>query len=83
MEQIRTGNKEDLASENMVLDDLQSNEILLGLTAGLDVSVYADPRYSSQQMEQIRLGLEAGIDVSAMLDSNLSWEEMKRIRMKV
>ena len=70
-------------SLHTVLDDLQSNEILLGLAAGLDVSAYADPCYSSLQMEQIRLGLEAGCDVSALLDNNLSWEEMKCIRMGV
>lgn len=36
----------------------QMEEIRLGLEKNLDVSVYAKPEYTHDQMEIIRLGLE-------------------------
>ena len=49
------------------LNELQSQEILLGLQSGVDVSVYADARYTCRQMEQIRIMLERGLDPSELL----------------
>ena len=34
---------------------------------GVDVSVYADARYTCRQMEQIRIMLERGLDPSELL----------------
>ena len=42
----------------------QQNEILEGLENNLDVSIYANPRFSSFQMYTIRTGLEENLDVS-------------------
>ena len=49
------------------MNELQSQEILLGLESGVDVSLYADPRYTFRQMEQIRIRLEKGVDPSELL----------------
>ena len=39
-------------------------QIMLGLEANLDVSVYAKTYFDEEQMEEIRLGLFSNIDVS-------------------
>lgn len=44
--------------ETNLFDDLQMFEIRWGLKRGLDVSVYADPKFHRCQMEEIREGLE-------------------------
>ena len=51
-EQIENDGK---VQEEPQLNELQSQEILLGLQSGVDVSVYADARYTCRQMEQIRI----------------------------
>ena len=33
----------------------------MGLTSGVDVSLYADPRYTFKEMEKIRLALEGEV----------------------
>lgn len=38
----------------------QAKEILNGINSDLDVSTYARPEFSSNQMKQIRLGMESG-----------------------
>ena len=62
---LKAGNKNTDESEQ--LNELQSQEILLGLESGVDVSLYADPRYTFRQMEQIRIRLEKGVDPSELL----------------
>lgn len=42
---------------------MQLEEIWQGLEKGLDVSIYADSKYDSDQMGTIRFGLEKGLDV--------------------
>ena len=39
-------------------------QIRFGLKDGLDVSVYADPKFRCDKMYKIRLGLKDGVDVS-------------------
>lgn len=38
-------------------DEEQMKEIKLGLEFGLDVSIYADPKFNHHQMDKIRLWL--------------------------
>ena len=53
--------------EKPALNELQSQEILMGLTSGVDVSLYADPRYTFKEMEKIRLALERGSNLDGLL----------------
>ena len=54
--------------EEPQLNELQSlGDISSGLQSGVDVSVYADARYTCRQMEQIRIMLERGLDPSELL----------------
>ena len=59
----------------------QQLEILQGLKDNLDISIYATPKYDSQQMEQIRLGLEDNLDVSIYAKSEFDEEQMRNIRL--
>ena len=43
---------------NFDYNEYQMNQILNGLETGLDVSVYADPKYSADEMESMREALE-------------------------
>jgi hypothetical protein len=56
-------------------------QIRKGLKDGLDVSIYADPKFNSSQMEEIRWGLEDGIDVSQYADPKYTDSQMDKIRM--
>jgi len=67
---------------NQFLEDEQ-DEILLGLKANLDVSVYAITDFYASQMEQIRLGLEDNLDISKYANPEIDYEEMKKIRLKL
>ncbi len=57
-----------------------------GLACGLNrqqISLYADPAFSSKQMEEIRLGFLDGLSdaqIRVFADPRVSVEEMKRIR---
>ncbi|MFI3326831.1 MAG: hypothetical protein R3Y35_11765 [Clostridia bacterium] len=55
----------------------QMEQINKGLAEGLDVSIYADPKYNSDQMSAIHDGLEYGLDVSVYANPDLSAEEMQ------
>lgn len=44
----------------------------MGLTSGVDVSLYADPRYTFKEMEKIRLALEG-----SNLDGLLKYMDVK------
>ena len=57
----------------------QMYEIQCGLEAGVDVSIYADPKYDFSQMCEIRKGLEAGVDVSIYADPKYSFDQMSEI----
>ena len=63
-----------------VFDVGQMYEIREGLEKGIDVSVYADPKYGVAQMGEIRKGLESGVDVSVYADPEYNWWQMNQIR---
>ena len=81
MEQIRR--ELEGSDDKTSLDELQSKEVLLGLSNGVDVSLYADPKYDFKQMEQIRLALEEGIDTQTLLNPDISSKEMRNMRLKL
>ena len=61
----------------------QLNEIRYGLGGGIeppvDVNVYADPKYSADQMFQIRLGLNK-VNVNVYADQKYDDHQMAAIR---
>lgn len=52
-------------------DYKQIKQIEIGLEKDLDVSIYANPEFSSEQMEMIRTGLEDGVDASKYANPEL------------
>lgn len=69
-------NKEqELIYNNLIskynFNELQNEQILLGVELGFDVSIYAKPEYNSQQMAEIRNSLENNIDVTLYLNPNI------------
>lgn len=58
----------------------QRQEIEKGIVEGLDVSVYADPRYLAIQMLQIRTGLEEQLPVERYASPDYDWFQMDEIR---
>ena len=50
------------------------------LKYGLDITIYANPEFTWEQMKQIRFGLEDNLDVSPYLNPGIDYEEMERIR---
>ena len=64
---------------NQFLEDEQ-DEILLGLKANLDVSVYATTEFTVGQMEEIRLGLEDNLDISKYATPEFNKYQMNEIR---
>ena len=58
-------------------------EIYKGARKGVDVSVYATPKFEWRQMREIREGLEAGIDASRYADPNLQWKQMSDIKRRL
>lgn len=57
-------------------DEYQKEQIEEGLRKGLDVSVYADPKFDSDQMYILMQGLEQGIDVIPYANPEFSFEQM-------
>ncbi len=58
----------------------QINEINLGVSAGIDTSIYADKKYLAIQMRQIRLGLMEKLPVEHYADPAYDWFQMEEIR---
>lgn len=58
----------------------QQEEIRLGQENGLDVGVYANPKFTADQMNEIRKGLENGVDVSFYANPDLNALQMNEIR---
>ena len=52
-------------------DFYQIKQIEIGLEKDLDVSLYTNPKFSSEQMEMIRIGLEDGVDASKYANPEL------------
>ncbi len=57
----------------------QIREILLGVSSGVDVDVYASHEYDGLQMQQIRIGLENHFPVSLYIDPKYDWTQMQAI----
>lgn len=59
----------------------QKKQIEEGFKSGLDVKIYADPKYDCLQMSEIRWGLEQGVDVSIYADPEFTAAQMGVIRL--
>ena len=78
-------NKEKGAEKKMEIlnskfNDLQLEQIRLGLEKDLDISHYADPKFDWEQMWEIRQGLEKGLDISQYADPKFDHLQMSQIR---
>ena len=71
---------EERGNDMAELDEWQMEEIRLGLKNGLDVSIYADPKFDVWQMREIRQGLQDGLDVSIYADPKFDDGQMAYIR---
>ena len=54
-------------------------QIKWGLENNLDVSVYANPDFSVEQMREIAIGLIEDLDVSKYAKPEIKVEEMRKI----
>lgn len=61
-------------------DGFQLVEIRKGVWHGLDVSLYADPKFEVDQMREIRLGLVDGLDASIYANPEFDVDQMAEIR---
>ena len=61
----------------------QQYQILEGLEANLDISVYAKIEFDDDQMEEIRLGMKDNLDVLIYAKTEYNWKEMQEIREKL
>ena len=61
--------------------ELQQQEILKGLKANLDISIYAKEEFDWKQMWQIRLGLKNNLDVSIYAKLEYNGDKMEQIRL--
>ena len=61
--------------------ELQQQEILKGLKANLDISIYAKEEFDWKQMCQIRLGLKNNLDVSIYAKLEYNGDKMEQIRL--
>ena len=74
---------EDMEYYYKDFNDRQINEILRGQFFGVDTSIYADTKYSWEQMEEIREGLENGLSVEQVniyADEKYNEYQMRQIR---
>ena len=61
-------------------NNYQREQILKGLKANLDISVYAKPVFTGNQMLSIRLGLINNLDVSIYANPEFDPSQMEQIR---
>jgi len=61
------------------MDAAQKQEILKGIDAGVDVSVYANPDLTSRQMEHVRMGLEYGVNMMPYIGGEFDDEQIIQI----
>ncbi len=66
-----------------IFDFYQIAQICKGLQRGVDVSVYADPKYNDRQMYELCAGLINGIDVSLYANEKIDDDEMRIIRLRL
>ena len=72
-----------MITEKNKYNEYQLKQIRFGLEDGLNVSFYADPKFSWKQMEQVRLGLEYGLAAWLYAKTKFSWKQMERKRKKM
>ena len=79
----------NLTIENLIktewfnqFDKWQQEEVIKGLEANLDVSIYINPDFLSFQMKQIRYGLENNLDVSIYAKPEIDYQIRKTLFMK-
>jgi hypothetical protein len=65
---------------NNNFNDEQLKVIMKGLSLGIDVSPFADPKFYPSQMEEILKGLMSGVDVSIYADPRYDRYQMEVIR---
>lgn len=58
-------------------DSMQQTHIEEGLLQGLQVELYADPRFTAAQMQEIRRAMIQGVDVSSILNVRIGARKMK------
>ena len=61
----------------------QEEQILLGLEENIDVSIYANSKFSASQMREIREGLKNNLDVSIYAKKSFTAERMLNERLKL
>ena len=61
----------------------QKYEIYDGLERNVDVSIYADTKYTAEQMREILVGLDLDLDVSQYANPKYSSEEMRETRRRL
>ena len=66
-----------------MFNEKQLKVIEIGITAGLDVSIYAKPEFSDSQMSAILWGLGYGLDVSSYAKPEFDGEEMWEITKRM
>ena len=70
----------DLSYIRPEFDYWQIREIVKGLLSEVDVSIYANTKFKSEQMVQIRLGLEAGINVNVYARPEFRYDKMQKLK---
>ena len=61
-------------------NDLQALEITMGMSSGVDVSIYAVKEYNERQMKTIRNALEEGVDVTPFASTEYDYMQMEQIK---
>lgn len=67
-------------AKNYSFDGYQLAEMRAGLEEGLDISVFAKPEYSFDQMREIRLGMSSGVNFLLYCVPEMHYSKMKAIR---
>lgn len=70
----------DLSYIRPEFDYWQIREIVKGLLSEVDVSIYANTKFKSEQMCQIRLGLEAGVNVNVYARPEFRYDKMQKLK---
>lgn len=66
---------------NTDYNDMQMQQICLGLHSGVCIDEYNNASLSANQMNQIRIGLEHGVDVKVYSDIKFDAFQMKQLRL--
>ena len=62
-------------------DEYQQYQILEGLKANLDISIYAKSEFDDEQMNEIRKALKQKLPANLLVNKNYSHNQMKEIRL--